>query len=327
MIEKQWILLALVLLYLTNPRDLPRFAFPLLEHINFHFFSIISKPNILGTQTFVGILGQWIEISNGVDLISLYLKGCRRCVNGLCILNQCVCFMGWEGTDCQVSSAGFIPAWSWIKWVVKRLYAVAGFDIYSLQWYQGKTCLLGIPIYMLPQGIVSIGRFFKLLNLFMKLTIPDILLIAMIFQFITLGLYKYLRWHYQLPTMYQLRRKPWLFLTSHFYHSSIPQFAYSVYQFYIITPIIVAKVGHDSFLVFLFCSMIMISTVNWYLRKWSTGLNAVILSMKLLLLLMARSPFDHLTGLGFHLFFSDLDWIVIVTAVIITLLFSKVFLW
>jgi membrane associated rhomboid family serine protease len=231
--------------------------------------------------------------------------------------------MGWEGNGCHISAAGFVPIWSWIKWFLRRLILVTGLDPYPFQVYQSKTCLFGIPIEFLPDPMVRSGRYLRLLNLTHKWTFMDLILLLMVFQFIVYSFHQYMNWNYEMPSPHQVRSKPWILLTCHFYHSSWIQCMYSVYSFYTIAPLMMARIGHDHFFLFLVWTMLLVSMASWYYNKWSNGFHSVIFAMKLFLFWRSHNPVDQIPSIATHVFFSGLDGTILLITAFIGFAFAR----
>jgi hypothetical protein len=295
--------LILLVLWYTNPEpDLfPRIGYQLK---NFYIASILKVPHMLyPADYYLGILGNWIDIS---AIVALIPKGktfnCKRCLNGICLFGECFCFTGWKSRHCNVKVVGFKSIWELAFPFLRKAWPESPI----LFAYDYSDCFLGIPTNYLSTKTVLILEQWNLINLGMKLNALDlfILLSFVGFVFCQLDRFRLLNLNMGkfMLTTGSIVRINYSIFTCYFVNNGILSFVYSMIGFYSNAPIAQSYLGNELFLLYMLAVLFLTSIARIIFGKstgayWEySGAGSVTTALKFLCYTFASDKQAYLTN-------------------------------
>ena len=257
----------LLLLAFTNPEP-SSFRLSALAKTTGKFYDfflaslLIYKPVYSASNRpryYLGIFGKWIPLD-----FSLFSSLFCRCKSGICVLGECICFLGWKGKSCGIKRSDFKSIWRFAAQPL--LFYLSDMFPSSLSKgvifeYEFKDCILGIPLHSissspllsllvpyLPESLINMGNKLSFLDIYLGLSIMCFLWCKGIqFGLLRRVTYFDLSW-------YNVQERGMLFTIffAPFWHPYTIPFLNHIYSFSSLAPIGIGYLGHDYFCAYLF---------------------------------------------------------------------------
>ena len=211
------------------------------NYYNFYLFSIIFRSIPSSHHLYLGILGNWFDLSDLLITSIPSIKCSFPCSNGVCYIDKkCICFPSWTGSSCSEPVIGFQSLWSVLaqSTSIRQLYR------------KNESCILGIPYKYFNSQIIELSEALHFSNITLWVGILEFILFLNILIYILWLVFPntFMDKHFTNSWHGVVYKKRFVtLLSSLFSHHSITYLTHTLFSFLSYAPLLVSIIGTKNF--------------------------------------------------------------------------------